>query len=270
MNKSMIIVIGCGIFFFLLYQFDAIGGGMFFISIVILFVASAIISGNAKTKAIAARGSSLDNKLKDLTDFTVTKKIVGHSNKYIIALDEHREKAVYVANSVRVFSYEDVLGCEIIEDGQTISQKSTGRTIGGALVGGLLAGGSGAIIGGLSGKSTSTQEVSSLNVKIRLKDLNDPSIIIYCFSASELTNVTKKKIKTTDPVYGPIYNATKKEAETLKDIFAIIIDKVDRKYQVDAKANSISDELLKLNDLKEKGILTNIEFEEQKQKILRA
>ena len=54
-----------------------------------------------------------------------------------------------------------------------------------------------------------------------------------------------------------------------KDTFEIIIDSVNsEKKSTSNSYSSVSDELLKLNDLKEKGILTEDEFEQQKRKLL--
>lgn len=270
-NSLGIILIG-GLLSFILYKSDAIGGFGFFVCLIIIFVASAIVAGNAKSKKIMERGQLLNEKLNNIENFTATKKLIGNGNKYFIALDEGREKIVFLGDNIKKISFSDVLGCEIIEDGETISKKSTTRTIGGALIGGVLAGGSGAIIGGLSGKTTEKKEVTSLVLKILLRDISNPTITIDCFNASEVTNGTKKKIKTDDSVYGPIYKAVKKELNTVKDVFSIVIDKVDKKEKVELKTdvstNSLSDELLKLNDLKEKGILNNEEFEVQKKKLL--
>ncbi|MCD7851227.1 MAG: hypothetical protein LUH63_16840 [Parabacteroides sp.] len=74
----------------------------------------------------------------------------------IIAIDKNREKIVYIDDKGdtlinKEFSFSDIISCELIKDGETVYKKSTIRTVGGALVGTVLAGGTGAIIGGLSG-----------------------------------------------------------------------------------------------------------------------
>ena len=43
--------------------------------------------------------------------------------------------------------------------------KSTGRTIGGAIVGGVLMGGAGAVVGGLSGDTKQKKEVKNMDIK---------------------------------------------------------------------------------------------------------
>ena len=46
------------------------------------------------------------------------------------------------------------MSVELLEDNTTIASRSLGRTVGGAVVGGVLAGGAGSVVGGLSGNQT--------------------------------------------------------------------------------------------------------------------
>lgn len=98
----------------------------------------------------------------------------------IIAIDKNREKIVYIDDKgdalvKKEFSFSDIISCELIKDGETIYKKSAARTVGGAIVGGVISGGVGAIIGGLSGSSKEKEKTNSIDIKITLRDIDNPS-----------------------------------------------------------------------------------------------
>jgi len=221
------------------------------------------------------RSEAMQQKIARIENFTISRKIEGFGGFYIFTIDEINEKIALVTESVNhVVSFSDIIGVELIEDGNTVSKKSTTRTIGGAIVGGVLAGGVGTIVGGLSGNSTQKNKVSSLFVKILLRSLDKPSLLITCFDSRTMTTEHKASIETDGKLESYIYKIGKKNADDIKDLVSVIIDRIDNKTEdkpvtVETKpSNSIADELLKLNELKEKGILTEEEFTLQKNKIL--
>ncbi|MGG5601197.1 SHOCT domain-containing protein [Myroides sp. C8-3] len=72
-----------------------------------------------------------------------------------------------------------------------------------------------------------------------------------------------------------IYKIGKKNADDIKDMISVIIDRCDSKVarsgsseNIERKSITISDELIKLKELQENGILTEEEFLLQKNKIL--
>ncbi len=64
-----------------------------------------------------------------------------------------------------------------------------------------------------------------------------------------------------------IYQKGLEDANRIVDLISVIIDAVDR-AESQSYAHSTADELAKLAILKEKGILTEEEFAEQKRKLL--
>lgn len=71
-----------------------------------------------------------------------------------------------------------------------------------------------------------------------------------------------------------IYKMGKAKADEIKDLVSVIIDRTDNNSENKTAennikpVNSIADEILKLNELKEKGILTIEEYLIQKNKLL--
>ena len=167
----------------------------------------------------------------------------------------------------RIVKYDSIISVSFEENGNTISSRSTSRTIGGALVGGIILGGAGAVVGGLSGNTSQNKIVSDISVKILLRHPETTSITIKCFHSGQL-NTKNESDKSR-------YESAYKNAQKIKDIITVIIDKIDNEYKkqnvISAQANnniSVADELAKLAKLKESGILTVNEFEQEKHKLL--
>jgi hypothetical protein len=221
------------------------------------------------------------NKLKSfrtiLTEgnrFIISKHVEGFAGIYLFAVDEVNEKIGYVFNNKKtIIDFVDIIGVELKENGNVVIKKNATRTIGGALVGGALAGAAGSIVGGLSGNSTQENKVTSVYVKLLLRSLDNPSLTIPCFEnwMSSKIVITSKEARQGE---GYVYNFGKKNAVEIKDLISVIIDRIDNKTKslieqsTSMSPNSIADELLKLTSLKEKGILSEEEFLLQKTKIL--
>lgn len=149
--------------------------------------------------------------------------------------------------------YEDVIECELIEDSETTM--NTGL-LGGA-AGGLLFGGVGAVVGTVAGKNTKTK-VKKISVSIITKVPGKSRVEV------PLNNL---EIKTKSILY-------KQAIEVARDIiaeFKAIIDSNKIQGQTVTQIvenNSVADELMKFKQLLDVGVITQIEFEEQKRKLL--
>lgn len=160
--------------------------------------------------------------------------------------------------------FEDIHSVSLLIDDVTIYSKSSSRTFGGALVGGALLGAAGAVVGGLSGDTKVNDKVKSIKIKILVKDPSNPTRTITLLSGAEFEmSIAKPYIE---------------DGTAVQDTIRIIIDRIDKEEAAKTKSlssfgapssiTSVSDELLKLAELKEKGILTEEEFQTQKQKVL--
>lgn len=267
-NSIKFALISGGIIILLLIT-DIIGFWGFIGLLFLIGIIAQIWYSNEKTKERKEQKKKLNNELSKIDNFTPTKRLVGPWG--LIAIDDNTEQIAIKEKTgrIRKYPYSEILSCEIIEDGETTYKKSTSRTVSGAIVGGIIAGGAGAIIGGLSGKEKEKKEIKYLDFKIVFKDTTNPNFKIRFFDAWEETARTKKSIRITDSVFGPVFQKALNNLKNWKNIIEIIIDKVDsQSNNTNNLTISVSDELSKLNDLKEKGILTEKEFEQQKKKIL--
>ena len=157
--------------------------------------------------------------------------------------------------NTRVIPYDQILGCEIKDESydtvsgtkEEITKNSNGSTIGRALVGGLVAGPAGAIIGGVTSKKTTT--------------VVDNTFTVTHHHYYVLINTSS----TSTPVIRVDCDTDKKTAEEIKAIVSGIISKRSPSIPT---GSSVADELAKLAVLKEQGILTQAEFDQQKQRLL--
>lgn len=244
------------------------------IILVIAFIL-AIIQTRNKSEELKKQGEENQHKFNSLPDFKATKIIKGLKDIYIFGVDENSKKIAFVKkNYTEIVPFDQIISVEILEDNTILQQKSSLRTIGGAVVGGAIAGGAGAIVGGLSGDTKQNKKVSKVQIKIRLRDINHPSFVIDCFNCNTMT-VGGEPIKPSD-LEGNIYKQGLKDAQRIADTISAIIDITDKNTKSitqtppqSAKViGSVADELSKLADLKSKGILTDEEFAAQKKALL--
>ena len=185
----------------------------------------------------------------------------------IIGMDQKNRKLIFIESnlskpSYKIFAFEDIYSCELLKDNVIVSQKSTARTIGGAIIGDAIAGRAGMIVGGLSGGSHSKSIPSLIELKIVIKDIKSPIYKMTFYN---------KNINISSQFGGLAY-----EAEVWKNRINLIIEEIDletidQEEGTDESFNgnqSLADELAKLHELKQKGILTEEEFNAQKKKLL--
>ena len=157
------------------------------IVLVIAFIGG-IIQSNAKSEELKKQGEENQQKFDSLPDFKATKIIKGVKDTYIFGVDENSKKIAFVKKFYKeVVPFDQIISVEILEDNTILQQKSSLRTIGGAVVGGAIAGGAGAIVGGLSGDTKQNKKVSKVQIKIRLRDISHPSFTIDCFDCETMT-----------------------------------------------------------------------------------
>lgn len=203
--------------------------------------------------------------LEALPEFTATQKlIVGNSG---IAADEARGSLALIVVtskevSVRVVSFRDIISAEIFEDGSSVTRTERTSQLAGSLVGGLALGGVGAIIGGLSGNTITTKKCKRIDLRLVVNDTKIP-----------IHDLTILNIEVDRD--GSIYDSNMKIARHWNALIAVMIkraDQEDKKSSASRPAenpSSIADELKKLAELRDSGVLSNEEFQNQKANLLR-
>ena len=191
---------------------------------------------------------------------------------YLFLMDDFFKVLVLVGpGHHEIINYSDIIEVSYEENGSQLYTKSAGRTIGGAIVGGVLMGGAGAVVGGLSGASKQNKEIENMDIKILLRSTIRTSCVLHFKDVDRV-------LKTKEDADRKLYEKYVKNANQAKDVLSVIIDNAKQVSTPTAQpiaqpvvapaSSSVADELAKLAKLKADGILTDEEFQAQKSKLL--
>ena len=214
----------------------------------------------------------LERKLNTLNDFSASQKVMGEDGNSGIAVDEGRERVCLIKTKrtgdieLDVLSYRDILSSEIFEDGEKVTKTARGSQLAGTLIGGLALDGVGAIVGGLSGQTTSSDKVNKIDLRIIVNRTENPIHDINFMNTGDEKN-------------GFSYNTAMKKVRHWHGVMEVLIKRADMKDNAKHRELadetpklipnvSVADELAKLGELKKQGLLTDEEFLSQKAKLL--
>ncbi len=212
-----------------------------------------------------------------------------YSNLYFV-VDEINKKIVCINAKIeniriKTIFFNEIQGIDISEDGTSVFNKSTSSAVGRAVVGGLLFGGVGAIVGGVTGKSKEKKTLNSYKVTIQLSDISNPTYEIEFVTdpiesgtvGDEMMKQIKTCVNKLKSVLTAIIKANEIQLNLQQAQAQAILQAEAQKHLGSTEPNaiqehngssSIADELLKLSELHKLGVLTDEEFEVQKQKVL--
>lgn len=157
--------------------------------------------------------------------------------------------------SEQCFPYSELINFELNEDGETVTKGGMGR----AVVGGALFGGTGAIVGGVTGKRKNNTIATSMYIRVSLKNkwLNHHTI--------QLLNIETKK-------NGIVYKTAKDNADKIISMLEMITS--SQESLVEATPSSVSspttaaDEILKYKQLLDIGAISQEEYDAKKKELL--
>lgn len=181
-----------------------------------------------------------------LSIFNQTKKI----EKYI-SIDENNQLwKIPCFSKNLVFSYNDIISYELLQDGETITKGGLGS----AVAGGVLFGGVGAMVGGMVGGKKSKQEISEYRIKIVTRNACYPEVYINFLSTG--------KVKSNSL----LFKSYSSNAERILSLLTVITDAA--KNTANASPSSVPDELVKYKELLDTGIISQEEFDAKKKQLL--
>ena len=171
----------------------------------------------------------------------------------VLVDDEHKlwspTKGISSKKSTgEIFTYDDVISFEVVEDGNSVTKGGIGR----AVAGGLLLGGVGAVVGGATGKRKNQETCNRLFLKLKVKHFPRDILIIYIS-----VNEVKKDSSTYKTYY---YNM-----QQLLDFFNNAKDTLEEDERKDL---GIADEIKKYHNLFVSGAITEEEFNSIKNKLI--
>ena len=184
---------------------------------------------------------------ENLVDIWTPTKAIGTC----ISFDEEHE-LFKVFRNPNVFRFSEIVGYEIIENGSTVTKGG----LGGAVVGGALLGGVGAIVGGVTGKRATSQIISNMTVKIIIDRLDMPAVYIPLIAFP---------VKAGSMLHVNAFNAAH---EVISALTVIRNRQQEHDEQLPSADHSAADEIAKFKKLLDKEIITQKEFETKKKQLL--
>ncbi|HCL3146628.1 SHOCT domain-containing protein [Pseudomonas nitroreducens] len=197
-----------------------------------------------------------------LDDFTANKTVFSENTCAGIAIDEGRQKLALMKKEpgvIKVITYKDLVSAEIFEDGNSVTRTSRAGQFGGAVVGGLVLGGVGAIIGGLSGKKVTESKCNRIELRLVINDTSEPTHdVVFLDQETERNFVYKNAMDAA------------RSWHAMCSVFIKRADEAQEKVKVKKKDGPVlaTEELAKLVDLKNSGVLNDEEFAKLKARLI--
>lgn len=152
--------------------------GIFIIkAIVIIVLLANILSGLAKLLGGFAKGKVETSQIERLiTERNIQEYTYFQTENGSYILDDEGNEVIYIIDSNGWVSrgYEYIYDVELIEDNVVVQNKSLVSTAGRAIVGGVVAGGVGAVIGGATAKTNSKRKVYRIELTLSFKTRDIP------------------------------------------------------------------------------------------------
>lgn len=206
---------------------------------------------------------SQDSPVDDQSD-KQTGSIRGENGNYLVKYDMKRKLVGFkVKGNYKIYKFSDILQCEVMEDGATTMKQSTTGAIGRGLLGGLVAGGAGAVIGGVTTKTHVQEKIYKVSLRVIINDHQFPS-----YTLQRLNNPFGTSKRGFD------YSSAIKAVQYYYSIFSGIISQGEQMRNVDNNIfahqtqASIPDTLIKWKSLLDSGVITEEEFQAQKAVLL--
>lgn len=199
---------------------------------------------NSYTYNTATLKNLIEKRKQEISGYFPTKKICDS-----FSVDENKKQFNVGRN---IFDYSNLLNYELIEDGESVTKGGVGR----AVAGGLLFGGVGAIVGGITGKKKTKGVCNSMKIRITLKNSFTDTVYISLIIFDTKTDSLN-------------YRIAQSTAQSCISALEIILDEVKSKSVSGAAIqNSPADEIIKYKQLLDAGAITQEEFEAKKKQLL--
>lgn len=151
--------------------------------IVGLIVISVFLTDEGNNSVIAKRENNkrIKSYLNTLSDNQFDKKYFSEDTMDGVGISfENNTITLFKANgkkeiSHNTYKFNDLIEAQVIEDGQTVMKTSRASQFAGAAIGGVIAGGLGAAVGGLSSEKVNNERINSVDLKLIVNDLQKPT-----------------------------------------------------------------------------------------------
>jgi len=168
-----------------------------------------------------------------------------------------------VPETLTVIHISDVNEFDLIVDNKS--------GLGGAILGGLIAGDGGMIVG----QAISGGKAKSIDLQIKTRDFKNPQIIVPLYRHESLIGVLNPSASITKAIFGKVTSAATGEAKQREQEIQELLSQLDNVYHTHksgsgaaAQQASSADELSKYKKLMDDGVITQDEFDAKKKQLL--
>jgi hypothetical protein len=169
------------------------------IGVVVFLIAFAAIFGDNKSLEKSYKNKLAIKNIQSADEFTPTKSYISKNNKSGIEINENDKliRIFYLDQNEeiqsKIYPFSDLIESEIKIDNQPVLKTSRSSQLVGAAVGGVIAGGVGAIIGGLSGDKIKNEYIKNIDLCVKVNDFNTPLFKINFLSNVNEVGIENKK-----------------------------------------------------------------------------
>lgn len=253
------------------------GGDLVVVGLFLLLLVFFMFYALRRSSGKGPRDFLLDDVRVVCPDFNAEKEISNSFGRWSIIIDEKSQLVVFAFISHtrrdwRAYKFSDMIKSEVTEDGNLTTSTMRSSQIVGAVVGNVLLGGVGLLVGGLTGKTRSQNEISKVTIAITVSDTERP---LWVFP---LLNEKKPLLRSGKRAQSVL--AAANHAHALLSVLIRQADDIEKRRAsehlnampvtppIQSKSNqeraSFAEEFMKLAKLKEKGVLSESEFVEMK------
>ena len=213
--------------------------------------------------SISLKSKNSNSKWNPYEDSAETFAETGNPN-LLLGVDNERKR--FTINGEKIFyQFSDLISYELFENNVVIQESGVDR----AVIGGLLFGEVGAIVGAQTRGSQNA--VDSLYIRISLKDGRMKRIDLITSPTSRNGAFYGSMRKRADEIIAKLDSISAENKRSVAEENRKIQEAVlspPQSAQTQVSPTLIADELLKLKQLLDMGVLTEEEFKQQKQKLL--
>lgn len=118
-----------------------------------------------------------------ISDDSSTVLALCEEKKEILMIDVKTVDSVYISHTVKTINFKELIEVKVNQNSKEI--RSSSRSIGGAIVGGVLFGGVGAVIGGLGGETETSQSIRELKLELVINSIESPVFEVNFYNGAD-------------------------------------------------------------------------------------
>ena len=190
----------------------------------IVFLGALVAIGLIQAQRNDRTAANIGKRIRSLDDFEPTDIYVSTQNFAGVAIDANRRELLLADEAtLRRFPISSIVSCEILEDGVSLAYINRGSQLARVAVGGVLLGGVGAIIGGLSASKRKINNVRKVILRFMTDDFDRPKhdvvLLDWSFSKKGLKRdgmLYREALETAELWHGRVIAMMKAEESSEK------------------------------------------------------